>query len=329
MFYEEEQVSLFDHDSWSGKMCPEHSQAEAPRGQTLRRSSKNSSKSQSRMPLCVSCRRVTDGQNPGVTMLKMEDGALLGEYTTHSFGESPREENASRLSQILEDSPHPKYSLSAKACQGILNRAERRGKELPEALRVALEMQSRSKNEQVAPGGGKGMLIQNERTGALSTLNNQSVCYGISAYESNAMKSANPHSGIYEADTARTLDLNGGNPACNQGGMAVVCLNDQGGQVMGVSARCNRHIKSADGCPPLSWREHNGNHRGLYECGSGSMQSAYGKGLQRSADCSSQQPLCIEMTSTKNTVIGDGVCPTLTARMGTGGNQVNAVLEEK
>ena len=51
------------------------------------------------------------------------------------------------------------------------------------------------------------------------------VCYGISAYGSNAMKSDNPHSGIYEADTSRTLDLNGGNPACNQGGIAVVFEN--------------------------------------------------------------------------------------------------------
>ncbi len=48
------------------------------------------------------------------------------------------------------------------------------------------------------------------------------VCFGISPYESNAMKSSNPYSGIYEADTSRTLDLNGGNPACNQGGIAVV-----------------------------------------------------------------------------------------------------------
>jgi DNA (cytosine-5)-methyltransferase 1 len=32
------------------------------------------------------------------------------------------------------------------------------------------------------------------------------------------------------------------------------------------------------------------------------------------------------MTSAKNTIVEDGVCPTLTARMGTGGNQVNAVL---
>ena len=36
------------------------------------------------------------------------------------------------------------------------------------------------------------------------------------------MKSDNPHSGIYEAETSRTIDLNGGSPACNQGGMAIV-----------------------------------------------------------------------------------------------------------
>ena len=46
--------------------------------------------------------------------------------------------------------------------------------------------------------------------------------YGISSHESNAMKSSNPHSGIYEATTSRTLDVNGGNPSCHQGGVAVV-----------------------------------------------------------------------------------------------------------
>jgi hypothetical protein len=50
----------------------------------------------------------------------------------------------------------------------------------------------------------------------------QAVVYGMSGYESNAMKSSNPHSGIYEANTTRTLDNNGGNPACNQGGMIVL-----------------------------------------------------------------------------------------------------------
>ena len=49
-----------------------------------------------------------------------------------------------------------------------------------------------------------------------------SVCYGICSYASNAMLSSNPHSGIYEAKTSRTLDLNGGNPTCNQGGVCIV-----------------------------------------------------------------------------------------------------------
>ena len=49
------------------------------------------------------------------------------------------------------------------------------------------------------------------------------VAYGISPYHSNSMKSDNPHSGIYVADTARTLDaMNCGYPGCNQGGIAVV-----------------------------------------------------------------------------------------------------------
>ena len=46
--------------------------------------------------------------------------------------------------------------------------------------------------------------------------------FGISSKDSNGMKSANPHVGFYEADTSRTIDANGGNPGCNQGGIAVV-----------------------------------------------------------------------------------------------------------
>lgn len=75
-------------------------------------------------------------------------------------------------------------------------------------------------------GVGKGALIQTEKPGTLGTGNDQTIfhgaAYGICSYASNSMLSGNPHSGIYEADTSRTLDLNGGNPACNQGGIAVV-----------------------------------------------------------------------------------------------------------
>ena len=153
-----------------------------------------------------------------------DDGAWCGELTTRNTGECPNAVVVSRLSQILEETPHPKYNLTAKACQGILRRAERRGKDLPERLKAVLLMQSASGGG--CDGGGKGALVQTEKSGTLGTGNDQTIfCYGISSYESNAMKSSNPHSGIYVADPARTLDLNGGSPACNQGGMAVVTLD--------------------------------------------------------------------------------------------------------
>ena len=87
---------------------------------------------------------------------------------------------------------------------------------------VPLVMKIRSGCE----GGGKGPLIQTDKSATLSCNNDQTLfepkAYGICSKESNAMKSDNPHSGIYEAETSRTLDGNGGNPGCNQGGIAVV-----------------------------------------------------------------------------------------------------------
>ena len=76
------------------------------------------------------------------------------------------------------------------------------------------------------PGGGKGPLIQEDVSATLSCNNDQTLfvpkCYGISSMQSGAMLSDNPHAGSYEADTSRTLDQSGGNPSCNQGGVAIV-----------------------------------------------------------------------------------------------------------
>ena len=122
---------------------------------------------------------------------------------------------------------------------------------------VPLVMKIRSGCE----GGGKGALIQENKSATLSCNNDQTLfepcgwdggqisptltkqnaggnqrmpdkdnftcvlqSFGICSKDSNAMKSDNPHSGIYEAETARTLDGNGGNPSCNQGGIAVVAF---------------------------------------------------------------------------------------------------------
>lgn len=81
--------------------------------------------------------------------LKKESGSLLGlswemvaalpgASMTLNFGESPSAERESTLSQILDLNAPEKYSLSPRACQGILNRAARRGKELPDMLKDAL-----------------------------------------------------------------------------------------------------------------------------------------------------------------------------------------------
>nr|DAG00022.1 MAG TPA: Cytosine specific methyltransferase [Siphoviridae sp. ctBeL15] len=79
----------------------------------------------------------------GDTTMKWEDdGAWCGELTTRNTGECPNVAVVSRLSQILEETPHPKYNLTAKACQGILRRAERRGKDLPKLLKEVLIRQS-------------------------------------------------------------------------------------------------------------------------------------------------------------------------------------------
>lgn len=50
----------------------------------------------------------------------------------------------------------------------------------------------------------------------------QTHIYRIGSFASNSMKSDNPHSGIYETDICPTLDCNGGNPVCNQGGNVIV-----------------------------------------------------------------------------------------------------------
>lgn len=133
---EEDQMNFADLGIWSGKTSREP--LAAKKAQTSRQSSRKPSASSSRKPpMCLCLKK--DGQQQGASTMTWEDGALLGAYTTHSFGESPSEDAESRLSQILEDSPHPKYYLSAKACDGILRRAEKRGKELPPMLKTALE----------------------------------------------------------------------------------------------------------------------------------------------------------------------------------------------
>ena len=76
-------------------------------------------------------------------------------------------------------------------------------------------------------GGGKGILIQEDKSATISCNNDQTVfvpvqAFGICSKESNAMKSDNPRSGFYGAEISRTLDCSCCSPSANQGGIAVV-----------------------------------------------------------------------------------------------------------
>ena len=67
--------------------------------------------------------------------------ASRGVCLTLNTSESPKDAVESSLSAILETTGEHlrKYSLSPRAAQGILNRATRRGKTLPQALAMALQ----------------------------------------------------------------------------------------------------------------------------------------------------------------------------------------------
>lgn len=110
---------------------------------------------------------------------------------------------------------------SDKKGQGSSANAER---SIGESSSFTLKIRGGSGHDANGRKAGKGALIQEELSGTLGVVQDQTLIkvYGISPYESNSMKSSNPKSGIYEAESSRTLDRNGGDPSLKQGGMIVL-----------------------------------------------------------------------------------------------------------
>ena len=119
-----------------------------------------------------------------------------------------------------------RYTGPLDVAQTVLSTFGTGGNNQPFVVQTPKTLKIRSGCE----GGGKGALIQENLSATLSCNNDQTVfvpvAYGICAKDSNSMRSDNPRSGFYEADTSRCLDQNGGNPNCNQGGIAVVSVQD-------------------------------------------------------------------------------------------------------
>ena len=375
-------VTWSDLGLWSGKMCPEHSAA--TKGETSRQSSKRSSASQNRKPPILKCLKRA-GQLGGATTMKWEDdGAWLGECMTRNTGEPPNAAVVSRLSQILEATPQEKYSLSAKACQGILRRAERRGKDLPETLKAVLLMQSESGGG--CDGGGKGALVQEDKSGTLGTGNDQTIfclqgngidradtagCNGKgwredTSYTLNTIDRPAVCAGVrcltpWEAQSARVYDQdgvwhslnaneNGGmardsvmcagfnlgnseqarsigyaeeqsptlNAECGGNKPAVLCLNDQGGNVMGVSHDVSGTLRAQEhGHQPAVIAFAQNQREEVRNVGDKAVSLAAEVGMH----C--QTFVALDMSHACDVIRDCGeVSPSLQARMGTGGNQV-------
>jgi len=88
----------------------------------------------------VSCRPTEEGTlEPCLEGWQNSGMGSPTEFLTLSTSEWPKDAAVCSLSQTLEaGNVQPRFYLSAKACAGILRRAERRGKELPPMLREAL-----------------------------------------------------------------------------------------------------------------------------------------------------------------------------------------------
>ena len=92
----------------------------------------------SRMPNIGAYR---NAENESVSYATSTDLQHQGFCLTLNLSERPRMANPTLLSEVLEEEADAKYELSPKACAGILNRSNRRGKQLPGILREALEQQ--------------------------------------------------------------------------------------------------------------------------------------------------------------------------------------------
>ena len=91
-----------------------------------------------RMSLGSSLAEVVETSPPSSTRSWASGMASSGVCLTLNGSEWPSDGAVCTLSDILEANPDPKYLLSPKACRGILNRAEKRGRRLPPSLEMAL-----------------------------------------------------------------------------------------------------------------------------------------------------------------------------------------------
>lgn len=282
------------------------------------------------------------------------DGLWRGDSWTVNISEWPSAESVSLLSSTLEVNAPEKYYLSARACQGILTRASRRGKKLPDLLQTALlEMiewwQRGGRNAAYTlkirsgcAGGGKGALVQTEKTGTLSTLQDQTLfqliqepTYCISGNTVDRATNQNG-TGVREngSFTVNTVDR-------HAVAYKVPVLNDQGGGKMDVSYDVVGTLRAnAKGHDPividalpfdttqLTSPQNGSNPHWGDPCHPLAASAHTPAAVIRISDEKMPiQPVVLESNQVHATVTQNGICPTLPASMGLGGGYVPMITD--
>lgn len=239
IYYEGEQASMFDPECCAGKTFREPSPAESGKARTSGSSWKKRSELvyQEFMFLKIT---LGDGDILGQPYWEILS-PYVGESSTLNTGVCPRVVRGSSLWQILEPHPQRKYYLSRKACLGILRRARKRGKELPATLKLALEMQSGLRMIDLVILAQMGLIKAyhiNQR--------NEGIDLGDTA--GALMATSNLQMQTFVAGFSAGAGVSAGGigyregvaPTLKAGGSGnsmptVLCINDQGGERMDVT----------------------------------------------------------------------------------------------
>ena len=288
----EGQLSMFGPDGSAGKTSPAPSHREYRPARTSASSSKKYAEL-SAVPYLSLDLTPGAGNLLGVSEWELTS-PWRGASSTLNTGPAPRSaEDVYTLSQILQDRVPRRYYLSKAACLGVLRRAEERGKPLPEMLEKALRIQAGL----AEPESLKMELTafaQNQRDevrdlhGVAGALASQPGMKQQTYVAAGFSAGAGRSAGSIGYEEEIAPTLKSGQSGNSM--PSVLCLNDQGGQRMDASEGVAGTLRSQDhGHAPLVFENHG-------------------------IDARYRQL--------------DGVAPTISARYGTGGNNVPLVEQE-
>lgn len=222
-----------------------------------------------------------------------------GGALTLNTGVSPRDASGSTLWQILEEHPHPKYFLTRKACLGIIRRASEREKPLPHQLRQALEIQAGLRSNTL--GINPVAFAANQRDEV------RDLCDVAGAL------------GAQSGMKQQTFITSG----TEQKPANILCLNDQGGQIMNCSKNITGTLRAQMHSHQPLVLESNQNHAVIREDGKApTLPASMGMG-------GGYVPMVYENHGIDSRYTGPHpVSPTISARAGTGGNNLPLLVSE-